>query len=343
MVNSKESIIIREKLNRPYRRYVVTPQVMERYEKSYHYELYDRRVLKFAMDNIGNDSDCFILYAIAQMGCADLDTVRSFLSAMSKRNKQLSISSMDDSSRDYVRKRISSLHNNGFLFRYSYQVDSPTSVREGAYLSMDTHSLYTIDKMSQMFMNEHFSKRVAVRDWLVAKNIGELVSMGSASFVGASIANSSDAFVEYKKGVFKSRTIGTCYLSLEIKFLKDNQPYYIGVVPAYMHHYTNFQSEEDFEDACIYKLNLIKNYLDFRDARGDESRIVVSVENNGDLMEFSRCVSRYFNTISNYLDRIYLTGEGAIRGTENIKEAFLRLNLDDDGLIGFEEAEPEFI
>ena len=343
MVNSKESIKIREYLNRPYMRYVITPQVMEHYEKGYHYELYDRRVLKFAKDNIGSDSDCFILYAISQMGCADLDTVRNFLSAMAKRNKKLSISSMDDASRDYVRKRLSALYNSGFLFRYSYQVDSATAESKGANAGMDTHSLYTIDKMSQMFMNEHFAKRVAVRDWLVAKNIGELVSMGSASFVGATLANSTNTFVEYKKGVFKSRSIGTCYLSLEIKFEKDNQPYYVGVVSAYMHHYENFQSPEDFEDACIYKLNLIKNYFEFRDARDEESRMVVSVENNGDLMEFSRFVLRYYNVVSPYLDRMYLTGEGAIKGAGDIRKAFLRMVPDGAGAVGFEEVEPEFL
>lgn len=343
MVNSKESIKIRENLNMAYMRYVITPRIMEQYEKGYNYELYDRRVLKFAKDNMGSDSDCFILYAVAQMGCADLDTIRNFLSALSKRNKKLSIASMDDASRDYVRKRVSALYNNGFLFRYSYQVPSATADKKGIDGSMDTHSLYTIDKMSQMFMNEHFSKRVAVRDWLVAKNIGELVSMGSAAFVGASIANSTNAFVEYKKGVFKSRSIGTCYLTLEIKFEKDDVSYYVGVVPAYMHHYEKFQSPEDFEDACIYKLNLIKNYFEFRDARNENGRVVVSVENNGDLMEFCRFVQRYYDVVSPYLDRIYITGEGAIRGAKDIRNAFLRMIPDGNGSIGFEEVEPEFI
>ena len=342
MVNSKESIKIRENLNRPFMRYVITPQVMDYYEKGYNYEQYDRRVLKFAKDNIGSDSDCFLLYAVSQMGCADLDTIRNFLSAMAKRNKNLSIASMDDRSRDYVRKRLSFLYSNGFLFRYAYLVESPTADKNGVKTDMDKHSLYTIDKMSQMFMAEHFSKRIAVRDWLVAKNIGELVSMGSASYAGAKIANSSRFFVEYKKGVFKSRSIGTCYLSLEIKFDKEGESYYVGVVPAYMHYYDKIQSPEDFEDACIYKLNLIKNYFEFRDYRNETSRMVVSVENNGDLMEFSRFVQRYYDVISPYLDRIYITGEGAIKGAASIKEAFLRMVPDGSGAIGFEDICPEF-
>lgn len=331
----QEGIRIRQALNDPARHFRISDDVISSYDKHYSYIQHDLKLLRFSKDEIGAVSDCFILYAIARMGCADCAAIQNFLRALQKRHPGLSIADVEN--KDIVRKRLLSLTNNGFLFKHQYEV--MCAYKDGTRANAVT--LYTIDKDSQTFMNQKLSSRVPINAWVNAKPLSELIGWAAASCAGAKVANSS-SFLEYKDGIFRSRSIGTAWVAMEVKTGKEEHAVYAAFIPAFLHFVSSYQTKDAFQDYCIYRINVIRNYFLFRDARNADSRMVVVVEDNADLMDFARLIVST-GVLLPELDRIYFTGEGALLNKTDISECFLRMSVDGANKIDFYEEIPDFI
>ncbi len=332
----QEGIRIRQDLNGSARHFRITEDILSSYDKHYSYIQHDLKLLRFSKDETGAVSDCFILYAIARMGCADCSSIKNFLRALQKKHPELSIADVEN--KDIVRKRLLSLMNNGFLFKHQYEVmctykedlERPNAV-----------SLYTIDKDSQAFMNQKLSSRVPVNAWINAKPLCELIGWAAASCVGAKVANSC-AFLEYKDGIFRSRSIGTAWVAMEIKAGKEGNAVYVAFLPAFLHYVSSYQTKGAFQDYCIYRINVIRNYFLFRDSRNAASRMVIVVEDNADLMDFARLVVST-GVLLDELFRIYFTGEGAMLNKTDISKCFLKMSVGQMNNIDFYEETPDFI
>lgn len=329
-------IRIRQDLNDSARHFRVSDDVLSSYDKHYSYIQHDLKLLRFSKDEVGAVSDCFILYAIARMGCADCSSIQNFLRALQKKHPGLSIADVEN--KDVVRKRLLSLMNNGFLFKHQYEVMC-TYKDEG--LRPNAVSLYTIDKDSHTFMNQKLSSRVPVNAWVNAKPLSELIGWAAASCVGSKVANSS-AFLEYKDGIFRSKSIGTAWVTMEVKTGKEEDAVYVAFLPAFLHYVSSYQTRDAFQDYCIYRINVIRNYFLFRDSRSADSRMVVVVEDNADLMDFARLIVST-GVLLDELCRIYFTGEGAMLNKTDISKSFLKMSVGQTNNIEFYEEIPDFI
>ena len=81
-----------------------------------------------------------------------------------------------------------------------------------------------------------------------------------------------------------------------------------------------------FEEACIYTVNTIKQFFYVKDLRGENACVVLVVEDNPDLMIAADYIHRAGILKEDY-GRIFFTGEGIIREakTEEIGDCFLRM------------------
>lgn len=333
----QEGIRIRQELNDLARHFRISEEVLSSYDKHYSYIQHDLKLLRFARDEIGAVSDCFILYAIARMGCADCSSIQNFLRALQKKHPELSIADVEN--KDIVRKRLLSLTNNGFLFKHQYEV--MCSSQEGKP-RLNAVSLYTIDKDSQTFMNQKLSSRVPVNTWVNAKPLCELIGWAAASCVGSKVANNS-SFLEYKDGIFRSRSIGTAWVAMEVKIGWEDNAVYVAFIPAFLHYMSSYQTKTAFQDYCIYRINVIRNYFLFRDSKSAAARMVVVVEDNADLMDFARLIVST-GVLLDELARIYFTGEGAVLNKTDISGSFLKMSVDrTNNKIEFYEDVPDFI
>lgn len=342
-VSKRNALTIRQSLNEGLRRYVYTKDAIGSYEKNYTYLNEDVRLLRFSEDTIGAQSDCFILYAISMMGIADIDGIRLFLGALSSRNKELYIADMSDT--DTVRTRIKTLWENGFLLKHTYQVfveDTP-----GFEGKMNNISLYTPLKFANSFMNQRLEKHVVYDEWFCAKPLFDLVGFTAAGFAAGKVAQTK-GFIEQKQGVFKTPAIGVCFISCVLKMRTDkDQTAYVGFIPSFLHKDRSILTDDDYADMALRRVNTIKQYLFFRDQRRQLARAVIVVEDNADLVEVGKWIEET-GTLYDDLDRIYFTGEGALRNvkSDSIKKKFLRLvkpKKKGEVAVDFEAVVPDFI
>ncbi len=342
-VSKRNAISIRNSLSEGLRRYVYTKEAIETYDKNYNYLNEDVRLLRFAEDTLGAQSDCFILYAISMMGIADIDGVRLFLGALANKNKDLYIADMSDT--DTVRTRIKTLYENGFLLKHTYQVyveDTP-----GFEGKLNNISLYTPLKFANSFMNQRLEKHVVYDEWFCAKPLYELVGFTSAAFAAGKVAQTK-GFIEQKQGVFKTAAIGVCFISCVLKMKTDkDHTAYVGFIPSFLHRDRSIMTDDDYDDVAYRRVNMIKQYLYFRDQKRQLARAVVVVEDNADLVEIGRWILQN-GSLYDDLDRVYFTGEGALRNvkSDSVKKKFLRLvkpRKKGDVEVDFEAAIPDFI
>lgn len=317
-----ESVNIRNLLNTDARHFKWDDDCRNSWTKTYHRIENDVKLLRFAEDTMGAMSDCFLLYAVACLGVADTDSVRMFLRAM--RDNSTGVTIMDIDNLDYVRERMKSLVNLGFLFNFNYTVFAHDT---NGQLVENGVKLFTIDKGGQTFMNQKLAKRTAVHEWLQAKPEFEIIGWAACSYVQGRIANSGK-YIEAKQGVYTTKAIGTVFIPgiLRMDHSESNAPVDIGFFSAFLYKGAGFMSEADYERRCDFIVKSIKQYFFNRDYKHVVARAVIVVENNADLVEMAKWIYE-LGYLSEDFDRIYFTGEGAMRYIQDIRGSFLQMKL----------------
>lgn len=314
-----ESVRIIKLLNNDSRHFKWDDDAKETWERTYYRLDHDIKLLRFAEDAIGAISDCYLLYAVSCLGCTDTDGVRMFLRAMRDNNAGVTI--MDIDNLDYVRERMKSLASLGFLFIFNYTVyahDPNGKVNENGI------KLFTMDKGGQTFMNQKLAKRTAVHEWMQAKPEFELIGWAACAYVHGRISNAGK-YIEAKQGIFQTKAIGTVFIPSILRMsLEDGNPADLGFIDAFLHKGQGFMTDKDYADRCVFKVNLIKQYFFNRDSKGHIARVIVVVEDNADLVEIATWIDKMNNLVDDY-DRIYFTGEGAMRYQTDIKNSFLQM------------------
>lgn len=319
------ALAFKNNINSKARHFQLTEGAKQTWTKLYKYIHEDIKLLKFASSQTGTTSDCYSMYAVAKMGCCNLETMSMFLRNIQRRNPDLAIADthVDDDS-DF-RKRVNSLFKNGFFFKLGYSIDV---VDSSGRVVEDNIRLYTIDKSSQSFMNQKLCKRVVINDWIQAKPWNELIGWAAANYTGV-YATSGDAFVEYKDGIFRSRSLGVVNLPLEFKNKVAGKDYYVASVPFFAYWNKELQTNDEFVKHTISKISVIREYLSFREAQGKEARVIVTCEDSDDVDNFAKwCMQT--EILLEHMDKIYVTGEGIHRAGTPLEASFARLKIRGD-------------
>ena len=349
----RESAKIRVNLDNPNRYFAYTKEAKDSYEKDYNYVNGDIKLAQFANDVQGVASDCYILYAVACLGCTDLEGIRLFLSALSNKYKDLSIANMADVSS--VRNRIRGMMQSGMLFKHRYLISSAVEDPEmieglkgdaGAERMSNKVALYTVTKSAQTLANHKLGRRTVVDDWIQAKPLYELMGIASCSYVAGRIAQNR-AYISQGQGVYSTKVIGTVIMANELKMecANNDQPAFIGMIPAFLHLDKSIRTQETFEEDCRYLVKRMHQYLYSHDLEKELARVVVVVEDNSDLVQIAKRISMDERMPPNY-DRVYFTGEGVVRQAKTTKldGCFLRMVQDNsENGYSFMPARPDFI
>ncbi len=334
------AVKLKNQLNSGVRRYVCSDKMRDTLEKEFKYLEQDIKLKRFANDEMGMVSDCFLLYAVACLGVADAESIALFDTALHSTEPGLHI--MDVNNPDYLRHRLEALLINGLLFKMHYTIDT---FDEEGNPRITSNSFYIIEKDGLSFMNRVLSRRIVGQTWLSAENPYELIGNCAAGYVAGMLAKAG-RFLEFKQGIFSTKAIGTVFIPSVVKMeLSDGSPVYVGVIDAYLHRYEITQTTGDYEDRCIFKVNTIKQFLFHRDQRNDNVAVVVAVEDNKDLNEMAYWITRMGNLTDDY-GRIFFTGEGIFRhnNVKKTKKLFLGLKeLSGDKGVEFVPVVPDFV
>ena len=355
----KKAAIVMKGLNLRNRHFVTEPIAINSYQKKFRQVEGDTKLINFASDRMGSISDCFILYAVAVMGFADRNMIKLFLNSLARSNKELSIMSLDDP--EALRGRIKTLFNNGMLFQIKYDAEVDASNRSNPDNYIDNVTIYSAPKDTLSFMNSKLGKRVVCDSWLLAKSMQDIVGWCSASYAAVCLAQ-NNAFTGYGSRVFKARSTGTTFVPCELTFSpEDGKKYAVACTQAFFKKNEKTQTDKDYMEACIYKINVIRNYIDIRGRECDGGAYVVcAVENTQDLsMLIENILSgNYLISMQNgateqddieskktYMSHIYFTGEGILRARQDKADScLLRARLDDNAnFIDFVSENPPFV
>lgn len=349
----KETLNIRNRLKAPGRRFVFSKYAKNTYDKEFKYMNHDTKLINFARDIVGATSDCYLLYAVAALGVTDLEGIRLFLGAMHRKNKELSIPDMRQVSS--VRHRLHELCKNGMLFRVTYEVpkDSEVALTEDGddgtdNVEQDVNkvTLYTATNSTIALINKKLDRKLVVDEWIQAKPLFDLMAWSSCAYVAGRIAQNK-GYVDQVQGIYKTPAIGTVILPGILKMMAPNGEdiNYIAMVPGYLHLDPSTTTEENFEKNCEYRMKWIKQFFYYQDSKHHYAKVVVVVEDNSDLVQIARKLHS-FGILREDYDRIFFTGEGAVRSAKTAKltHCFLRMEEDrsDEGF-SFLPATPDFI
>lgn len=343
----REAVKIRTELSNPVRYFSYTKLARDTHVRVQEFLPQDAKLTEFARGEIAMTSDCFLLYAIAVLGVADLQSIRLFLSALSNKNKDLSIMDMSDSAS--VRRRLRKLASNGMLFKHAYEVEKKATGEESPDGADSNHvTLYTITNSTQDLMNKRLGRRVVVNDWIQGLPLYEMMGWAACSFVSGMIARNK-GYIEQVQGIYTTKAIGTVIFPNIIKMKSTMEPglAYVGLMYAFLHLDRTSKTEEWFNEDCHYMVKRMKQFLYSQDAKHRLVRLVVVVEDNEDLVQMATRMVKDGQIEESDFDRIFFTGEGVIRQakTTSFTKCFLRVKSDssDDNGFVYEPVKPDFI
>lgn len=317
----------RNDINSSARHFIVTDEILSTYEKTYKYVDPDIRLLRFAQEAMGTVSDAFILYAVALLGVADRYSIQQFLRAIKGKTPELSVFDPEDT--DGLRRRLSSLKDNGFLFRCSYQIDGESKqyMDKGA---AENIVLYTLEESSQSFMNSKLGCHTRINKWIMAKPPEELIGWAAASYACIEMSRGR-FFSRFNQGIFSTTNIGTVMMNPEVVYEKGDIRTYVATFPIFLKWNKSRQSEAAYDDFCIRKINVIKNYLFYQEQlQGNKYAFVVLVAENLEDLEKMKELILSTEVLLKRIKNIYFTGEGILRKADGIS-AFLQLYRTDNG------------
>lgn len=299
--------------------YVYNQKVVDSYSRRYNHVGEEERLMMYVNGSLGAYSDAFIMYAIAHMGVATKESISGFLYALSQKEKQLSI--VSENSKDVLWNRIRQLCRAGLLFTHMYEVGDANV------------ALYAVTDVAFTIMRQRLQKvSMSVNLAFQYKPLHELIGWACAANVGSILANHVE-FSCYLERVLRTKQISSAFLPFEMKAKNKatGGDYYIATLDAFLYQDPLMNTQEDYDDKVLYKLNVIKNYVRVRSVKpGDESYVVVVVRDMADLIAICDFMQNY-DHFNDLYSRIYFTGEGILKklGSDDagIGSCFLRKEL----------------
>ena len=295
------------------------------YDKSYKPVDYEQKCLAIINGEINTISDCYIIYAIATLGCADISTIAEFLRIFKKRNPELYIPELD---KDALKSRLNTLKKHGFLFNILYDLPA-----DGEHTQVAKCSLYTAAKDAISIMNARLRKQVKPNNWIEVKPIDELIGIAASSAVLTKIAQ-RDAFVKFESGIFRGRNSGVTWFDGEFISAIEGQKYYCALMSLYLHKHPEYATEDDQKELVNYKLNTIRDYLRMRTQKGI-AKIILVCENNDDMVRFSRNLMSTGAFDEELLKNIHFTTYSLVDGYDTDEGNWFLNLVKDDSEKGF--------
>ena len=327
----KRALFIRKELSSEQRRYSISQEIMDSLQKSYKPFSKDLKYTYLAEDSIGTLTDCYIMYAIAVLRIAEIETLQRFLTCLIKRNPHLVI--LDPNEYESFKRRLKTLHNCGMLFKHMYR--KKINGKEDCPVT-----LYSLDSETQELMNQALSMRTKNYPWLQVKPIIELLGMASCSTVTVALMQEK-GFLKYLPAIYKTRDIGTFILPSELQFQKESQLFNVGIIPSYLYHLETVQALDAYLENCLFRIKMISNFLFIAEKQYNScSRVVCVVESNDDLMNICKKILNLIlaNSVpESILQNIYFVGE--YLGEMN----FLQMYISSDKECDFIAVTPDFL
>lgn len=339
-IEGNKARLLRVLLDGPDREYRYIPEMEEIKTRTFKYFEEDYRLRGLALDEVGTISDCFILYAIAHLGVANLENILLFLRAYKTLQPSLMIA--DPYDLEGYRSRIRRLFRVGYLYKTVIDEDTARLNRsQRADYIMETDikvdmeeidmenamTYYSVSTFAYNLMRQRFQKKLPMDTLVAEKPLSECMGWLCAGYVGTKIATNCH-FRGFLDRVLRTKQVGVAYMPCELKCSVGEDKYVVCVTPSYLYYDSRYMTPSDFKDIKAQKLNFIKNYLACRSSKA-QAVVVVACQDNKDLEEMAELIYGV-EALSPYLEHIYFTGEGILRRKE-VKDSFLQIALTSDG------------
>ncbi len=335
MTKEKEKEVVlalRQYMNEHISRFTYLPDM--NVEKRYKQKSYEEKSLAIINGDINTISDCYIIYAIAKLGCADIETIKNYLIYLKEKDRDLSIFEF---TKDELKLRLNALKKYGFLFNILY-VNPAVEATKSTEQNSSYISLYTAATDAVTIMNAKLRKQVKPNQFIEHKPADELIGMAASSSVFTNILQ-TDHIVRIETGLFKGRNSGLVWLDSEFISEVSNVRYYVGMMSIYLHRQPNFLTDADIINIKDQKLNTIRDYLMYRTKKGIAKMILVC-ESNDDMVRFAQAILKSGAFDEEMLSNIHFTAPCLYEGgfDTDITKKFLSLDSLDD--LSFRISEP---
>lgn len=332
--------------NAPERAFVYSREAEESQTQKYNYFKEDMKIKWLISGEYGMISDAYILYMISLLQHADVETITEMLEAYARTYKELSLAqNMLLSSRQAVpaiEMRVKQLVKMGMANRRSYDVKRPDG-------TSFTVSLYCTDRDTQTFVNRKLHKQMVMHPWLMAQPLNDAIAHAAAGYAASKVAFKGGCMLRsIKEDAMKTTEMGVVIMPPWLFLDRGDEKYQVVFYPVFLTRVGTYQTDGDFERAIRYKVQSIKNYLYLYASQKRETArkayCVLVCESRQDMENMRKVILQTQVLIGcGNLSRIYFTSEGAIRTLSEIQDAFLGLEMQEDGDVHFISEIPPFL
>lgn len=267
------------------------------------------------------ESDFSILYALAVLKVASINTVMEFLGHIKKQDDGPLVQNITKETLIQAMRR---LYDNGFVYEYTYRNDDD-------HTNIFDVKLYSIHKLSLSALNSRQTRNIKMLDFREMRPAPEVIGSAASAFVGMELLK-QPAISSYEDStVFRSRnrSLGTVMYDMELKSTTNNTRNFIAIEHFYSVYDKIRFSEESFFESIEMKLQWATDYIKMRSmSRNGESRgeaYVVFV-----LRDFKEEMALFNSVISNpsksewraNINHIYFTSSAAVEMAGDIRYAF---------------------
>lgn len=299
----------------------------------------------FANGEMGVISDGYILWVLNCLHYATGDSVDRILTAYKKTYSNLFIATGSTVRSEHATTSIESRLQNlaGKFAMCFYKQYTP--------IGKNRHvNIYGTMPDTVSFANNILSKSAPIVPSLVAKNANDTLAAAAASYVASVVCEKTSMnLVQIRDTMMRTDDMGNFHLPPTLRFDNSENNYTVSFFPIYFNMVPAYQTEHDIKNVIQRQCNLIINTLYTlrkRENKGaNQDTFVVAVcENEKDINTFANvCQSYRKMTDFGNIEHIYITTEGSIRTNVSIKNAFIRMERDNEGKIHLLPGVPPFI
>lgn len=360
--------------NSPEREFVLSNDSMGDAKPRMKFATPDKKAKMMGDLEVGSISDAFILWALATLDYATVETLEMFLKAVHRGNPEYGIPdgylTISKPAKSPIQARVEQLYRMAFVFRKVFPSADPNKIKmdykpdDDVYMSLDKMQeedprniiIYGPMPDSTATMNRLIDRRLPIKANMYATSPRMSFAKAACAYVAASVSSKIQArLVGVKEDSFKTLEMGTIELPPVLKYdvmdgNKVKEKYNVCYFPVFFGRMSLYQNEMDEKEMMKIRCDEVVNYL-YAMTKGEANKpnprktyVVMVCESSDDMDTFTALCESY-SRILNYgnIDRIYITSEGAIRTIPDITKTFLKMRRTEEGYVETYLDTPPFV
>lgn len=303
----------------------------------------------YEYQNVGMQSDVWLLYGIVAGGVANSYAIANINSANLKRFPEMNIYDFSVNERT-LRKRLQELYRNGFLIKinYSYYRGENCYIREDTNLKYGDGgyreaSLFLPTSDAVRLVNETLETSFKDKKFVASNPINNVLGAAASAYALSMLTKEVMAdptkMLTFESGMFNNGGTFRCDAEVKIDYLDDRPREYVAFIHGYVQNAPNIP-KAIHKKYIETRIEYMFKYVSYRDKKAKDTdnphyaNVIVCVNGSKGMKEFTNVLADVLtkndidvdsSEFREKLGHIYITSEGFIKERFSLSGALMSI------------------